>query len=93
MRKGGAVGPLAAQNVDVLRNFYACITEFVSYTLVKDEILQIVHSHAHLNPLKTVFSEKPLILHSQEMWQRNVLNFCHVCPSDSDILHSALNYQ
>ena len=53
-------------------------------------ITQTVHSNAHLNALKGVFSDKPLIIavilnfqffgnfNSQEMWPQKVLNFSHV---------------
>ena len=56
-----------------------------------NHITQIVHSNAHLNPLKCIFSDKLLpiveilsfqfaeIFNSQEMWPRKVLNFSHVC--------------
>ena len=54
-------------------------------------IIQIVHSNAHLNPLKGVFSNISLIfgvilnfqfaeiLDSQETWPWKVMNFSHVC--------------
>ena len=52
-------------NVDGLRKSYACSTEFVSYTLLKVQILlitQFFHSNAHLNTLKGIFSDKPRII-------------------------------
>ena len=76
---------LAALNI-----YLICFLKFKYYGTFTN-ITQIVHSKAHLNPLKGVVSDKPLISHeifnfqfveilnSQEVRPRNVLSFSHVC--------------
>ena len=67
MRKGVAVQSLAAEIVMDCGNFMVAALNFslkhflkLKYYGTFTYITQIVHSTAHLNPLKGVFSDKPL---------------------------------
>ena len=97
MRKAWQRGSVATGcgNFLKLRKFSPCNTKFFSICLKYwgdfNHITQIVHSSAHLNPLKGIFSEKLLIIveilifqfaeifNTWKTWPRKVLNFSHVC--------------
>ena len=64
MRKGGAVWPNAAEIFKDCGNVMLSLIHIfkLKYYGIVTCITQFCHSNAHFNPLKGVFSDKPLII-------------------------------